>query len=57
MVEGEQDDPVFLRQVMENYKLKVSEWGKAEGRKWGYEKKRKDEWRGDKVKKKDGGGR
>jgi hypothetical protein len=24
MVEGEQDNPLFLRQVMENYKLKVN---------------------------------
>lgn len=41
MVDGEQDNPVFLRQVIENYKLKVNidelNTGK-EGRK---------EWRGE----------
>jgi hypothetical protein len=32
MVEGEQDNPLFLRQVMENYKLKVSIDGMKGGR-------------------------
>ena len=32
MVEGEQDNPLFLRQVMENYKLKVSIDGMEGGR-------------------------
>ena len=52
MVEGEQDNPLFLRQVMENYKLKVGMDGMDEE-----EKKRggkgwveKENWRGGWVK-------
>ena len=53
MVEGEQDDPVFLRQVMENYKLKVSEWGRAGEGSGGMRKRERTNGGVDKVKKRD----